>query len=238
MQIKICSTCKEEKSLDKFTKNKNGKLGVHNQCKECRKKEYQKNKKHKFEYQKKYVKENKERIKKTKKEYYEKNKEKICKKVNKYRLANKEKINKKKKEYYQENKDKIREKARIYRKERRKTDICFRLKKNIRKSIYCFMKGEKNGQKTEILIGQKMKEIKEHIEKQFNENMSWDNYGTYFHIDHIIPISLYDFTDKEQIKKCWNKRNLRPLSIKENLIKRDKLDVDLIEQYQIKDLLP
>ena len=32
---KRCSSCKEEKNLSEFNKNKSGKLGVHNQCKEC-----------------------------------------------------------------------------------------------------------------------------------------------------------------------------------------------------------
>jgi DNA-directed RNA polymerase subunit RPC12/RpoP len=35
MTTKCCSSCKSEKKLSEFNKNKSGKLGVHNQCKEC-----------------------------------------------------------------------------------------------------------------------------------------------------------------------------------------------------------
>ena len=34
---KKCSTCKTEKSFTEFNKNKNGKFGLHNQCRSCTK---------------------------------------------------------------------------------------------------------------------------------------------------------------------------------------------------------
>jgi hypothetical protein len=43
---------------------------------------------------------------------------------------------------------------------------------------------------------------------------------------------------KKICKKCWDLRNLRPLEIKENCSKQDKLDIELIKQYNIEDLLP
>ena len=62
-------------------------------------------------------------------------------------------------------------------------------------------------------------QARKHMEKQFDKNMNWDNYGTYWHIDHIRPqASLpYKTTACENFKKCWSLRNLRPLSAQENL---------------------
>jgi len=75
--------------------------------------------------------------------------------------------------------------------------------------------------------------------------MNWKNYGSYWHIDHIIPQSVYQFvnlkTKKEnldEIQKCWSLRNLRPLEKIENIKKGNKLDYDLINQYKITNLLP
>lgn len=48
--------------------------------------------------------------------------------------------------------------------------------------------------------------------------MSWDNYGEYWEIDHIIPKSQFDFTSYNDIgfQICWSLMNLRPLTVSEN----------------------
>jgi 5-methylcytosine-specific restriction endonuclease McrA len=53
--------------------------------------------------------------------------------------------------------------------------------------------------------------------------MSWDNYGTYWHIDHIIPCSNFDFSDPIQQKECFNYTNLQPLEAKANIKKSNKM---------------
>jgi hypothetical protein len=74
----------------------------------------------------------------------------------------------------------------------------------------------KNGRHWEDVVGYKLEDLKIHIEKQFDSKMSWDNYGTYWHIDHIIPRSYFSM---EQTKDCWALENLRPLEAKENIYK-------------------
>jgi hypothetical protein len=61
------------------------------------------------------------------------------------------------------------------------------------------------------------------LESKFIENMSWDNYGKVWHIDHIIPCSSWDFSNEFENKHCWNYRNLQPLGSSENQSKKDKL---------------
>ena len=63
------------------------------------------------------------------------------------------------------------------------------------------------------MVSYSFQKLKEHIESQFTPEMSWDNYGEYWEIDHIIPKNLFnfsDFTDK-QFQICWSLANLRPL---------------------------
>jgi len=64
-------------------------------------------------------------------------------------------------------------------------------------------------------------ELKEHIENQFNEHMSWDNYGDYWHLDHIVPQAalIYDSLTHPNFQKCWALNNLQPLEKTENLSK-------------------
>jgi hypothetical protein len=74
------------------------------------------------------------------------------------------------------------------------------------------------------LIGCTIDECIKHIEKQFKPGMSWSNYGLKgWHIDHIIPCSLFDLTIPDQQKKCFNYTNLQPLWAKENIKKGNKL---------------
>ena len=67
-----------------------------------------------------------------------------------------------------------------------------------------------------------LKDLYNHLEKQFKNGMTWDNYGTIWHIDHIIPQSWFDFSNKEEIKKCWSLDNLQPLLISENCRKGNR----------------
>ena len=57
------------------------------------------------------------------------------------------------------------------------------------------------------------------------------------HIDHIIPKNLYNLTEQD-LKKCWNYRNLRWITAEENLKKGCALNMDLVRTYKIQDLLP
>jgi hypothetical protein len=54
--------------------------------------------------------------------------------------------------------------------------------------------------------------------------MSWDNYGTVWHIDHKIPVSAFNLRCEEDIKRCWALKNLQPMFADENVMKSDKLD--------------
>ena len=52
--------------------------------------------------------------------------------------------------------------------------------------------------------------------------MTWENYGTYWHIDHIIPCGAFDLTKKTAQKKCFHYSNLQPLEAVENFKKNSK----------------
>jgi len=56
-------------------------------------------------------------------------------------------------------------------------------------------------------------ELREHIENQFEPRMTWENYGSYWCLDHIIPASWFNYQsyDDPECKACWRLDNLRPL---------------------------
>jgi predicted transcriptional regulator len=70
-----------------------------------------------------------------------------------------------------------------------------------------------------------IQQLKEHLESKFDEKMNWDNYGSYWDVDHIYPQSLlqYDNMQHENFLKTWSLDNLQPLSKIENIKKSNKL---------------
>lgn len=66
--------------------------------------------------------------------------------------------------------------------------------------------------------------LKKHLEKQFQNGMTWKNHTKDgWHIDHIIPCSFFDLSDPEQQKECFNYKNLQPLWAEDNLSKGNNI---------------
>jgi len=181
---------------------------------------YQKNRMGILEQTKEYQKRNKDNIRKRKKEYYIKNKDKILQHNKKYYQKNIKKIKIRNKKYRQENRDEIRK--------RRYNNINHRISHNMRGKIKDILKGKNKSASTMELIGCSIEEFKNHLEKQFVDGMSWDNYGYYgWHVDHIQPCNTFDLAIPEEQKKCFNYKNTRPLWMKDNF-SRPKDGSDLV----------
>lgn len=73
-------------------------------------------------------------------------------------------------------------------------------------------------------LGCKTYELRKYIEDQFEDWMTWDNYGLEWEIDHIVPLSKVDLTNSEEFKKVCHYTNLRPLSINANRSKGDRYE--------------
>lgn len=117
------------------------------------------------------------------------------------------------------NAEKIRERAR----QRYQSNPAYRLRMTISAYLRWCLQHGKGGRKTEELLGFSMAQLREHLERQFHVGMGWHNYGQW-HIDHIVPISSFQFTTTEdpEFSACWALTNLRPMWAAENLRKADK----------------
>jgi hypothetical protein len=69
-------------------------------------------------------------------------------------------------------------------------------------------------------LGADLAFIREWISAMFTEEMSWQNYGSVWVIDHIVPFRMFDLFNEEDVLICWNYRNLMPLLDKDNLKKQ------------------
>ena len=108
-----------------------------------------------------------------------------------------------------------------YYRQLRKESPKYRLDCNMGILICQSLKGKKGGRRWEILVNYTLKDLMEYLESQFDENMMWENYGIYWHVDHIRPRSFFKYTsaDDPEFKKCWALENLQPLERIANLRK-------------------
>ena len=112
--LKICSKCGVEKSVEEFRKGRNQcKLCQSEHNKEYRKEHYINNKEYYKEYRKEYQINNKEKLKEIHEEYYIKHKDSLKEQFKEYYIKHKDEILEYQKEYRINNKDEILE----YRKE-------------------------------------------------------------------------------------------------------------------------
>jgi hypothetical protein len=127
--------------------------------------------------------------------------------------------------YYWQNRPKMLNHMAVYARKKYNSDPQYRFKclmRNHVKRIFRKAKTKKEGRTIEYL-GCSMLHARKHIEKQFNRGMHWNNHGTVWHIDHIIPLAEFDLTDPMQRKRANHFTNLQPLSVADNMQKRDKI---------------
>lgn len=125
--------------------------------------------------------------------------------------------------YYQQNKEKMIKQACLYKSNLLKTDLNARLKQNLRNRLYWAVKDNYKGGSAVGNLGCTIPELKAYLESKFQPGMTWENYSFKgWHIDHVVPLSRFDLTKLEEVKKACHYSNLQPLWAEDNLSKGDK----------------
>lgn len=189
-------------SLDKFYKQSKRKDGRGAMCKSCMKEKYRDSRKKNYQ------------------EHKEERKEYQLNYSKKYRKENSEYFE----NYRKNNKEHIHSLIIKRARERRKEDPAFRILCSARSRLHQVLKSKKCDS-TINLIGCTPNELKQHLENQFIEGMSWDNYGEW-HIDHIKPCAAFNFELEEKQSECFHYSNLQPLWAIDNLKKSAKYIVE------------
>jgi hypothetical protein len=252
--IKKCSRYGEYKLRKEFYPHKKSLDKLNYNCKQCDAEYYQTNKKPLTPEQKerhriaslKYFRNNKEKYK----DYHKRPERKEYNKL--YRERNKEKLKEQARQRYYNNKknvewlekkrakgrefskqyakkypDKVRETDNRCKHNRRKKDIGFRIKTNLRNRLVKVLKNVNKSASTIKLLGCSIEYLKEHLQNQFTDGMSWKNYGSgkgKWSIDHKIACINFDLRKEEEQRKCFNWKNLQPLWVEENSRKGGKLE--------------
>lgn len=251
---KICTKCEEEKPFSEFVKRVASKDGLGHRCKPCvslyqSARRNGENRERILAEKRDWFKKNKEEIAIRSKAHYQANKKRILAQNKVYRSleSSKAKAKTRYKSYYEANKERIlavnkiwnkthkeqlREIAKKWRKRKWNNDPLYKLKMSISLHIRLSMRhvaGAKKRQKTCEILECSVSEFKTCIEKQFEEGMTWDNWGRLdkeWQLDHIVPVSLGK--TEEEIIHLNHYSNFRPLWSKENMLKSDKLILNII----------
>ena len=239
LMSKICNGCKINKDITFYYKDTKLKSGYRGKCKDCTKKCIMK-----YENKPFISEENRNcsicTLNKSINEFYKNIKSKngyfsYCKTChNNKRNDNLENIDKnklkqRKKKYLILNRNKINSNN----KERYKNDINFRIKQCLRARLRHVINSSVKKSSSLLLLDCDLLFFKKWIEYQFEEWMSWDNYGKW-QFDHVIPCSYYDLNNINNQNECFNWKNYQPLQKEKNLSKNNKFDKNIINTHKIK----
>lgn len=208
IECKSCSKCENWFSLSEFQKNMNFSWdGLANYCKACSK----------INDGAKYLK-RKDAVTKRSKEYYQENKSYVTQRNKAYQEKHREEIGLYKSNWQKENREKRNKRL----SERYRNEPNYRIAVNLRNRLLVALKNNQRSSPTLALLGCSIDFFRQHMESMFVGEMSWNNHGTIWHIDHIKPCAKFDLSDGSHQKICFHYTNMQPLFVKDNLIKGDR----------------
>jgi hypothetical protein len=223
-----CRVCHIEKEIEFMVKHKTDKI-----CKECNKIYRKTNYKYKTRPWNNI--ENKKICRKCDKEldleFFHKHKggkygvDTICKTCILTIVNNPQGIERAKK-WNKDNKEIVNKRAVLRDKILSKEDPQYRIKKHLRVRMWEVIikkaKSTRDG-KIEDIIGCSIENYRNHIEKQFKPDMTWENHGILWEIDHIKPLDSFDLTKPINQKQAFSYLNTQPLYKSENRSKKNKI---------------
>jgi len=130
------------------------------------------------------------------------------------------------KRWQKKNPEKVRKTQNKYKRNRARIDPKYNLNRRMGCMIWQSLKGNKKGRHWETLVGYTLNDLTKHLKNTVPKEYTWQDYlKGKFHIDHIKPISAFNFIkpEDEEFKQCWALDNLQLLLAEDNLRKGKKL---------------
>jgi hypothetical protein len=147
-----------------------------------------------------------------------------------WRNKNKAHFNKYMSEYRK--KDEVREKIRIWRRNKYINNPTEKIYQNLRCKYRNCMYDEPLFNSKKHVFGCCYEFFHRWIEYNFKDEMDYWNYGTYWHYDHLRPVSSFNIETLNDNQECFGWKNTIPLTSLENLQKADKVLPEMISYYE------
>lgn len=206
---KICCKCNQEKELNNFCFDKTRADQLNPWCKECA-----------AAFGKAFREKNSEKLSIKGKERRKRDIEKVLKREKVNRERNREKCLESGARWKRENREANNATSRVYARERKKVDVSYKLRSYLTSRLWEVLRHQKatKSSRTIILLGCSIEEFRTHLESQFTEGMTWDNYGEW-HVDHKKPCAAFNLSKEEDQRICFHYTNMQPLWKEENIKK-------------------
>lgn len=199
-ELKTCNKCRKELPVEFFTKRKDSRDGFAYDCKACRST---------------YI---SSRYRQNPEKYKEIHKKQMVKDQlltgDKYHSTH---------SWRRKNPDRVYNQNKEYLKKRRQSDIAFRIRCNLRSRLAMALKSTVKSGSAIKDLGCTIPELKQYLESRFVEGMTWENWSrSGWHIDHIMPLTAFDLSNRQEILRACHFTNLQPLWSKDNQRKGGK----------------
>lgn len=114
-----------------------------------------------------------------------------------------------------------------YARERRRNNLHVRILGILRVRISRAVKRNSKSRSSASLLGCSIQNLIIMLESMFEPGMTWENYGSAWHIDHIIPCAIFDLSKPAHQQRCFHFSNLQPLWAADNYAKGAKVEPDV-----------
>ena len=161
-------------------------------------------------------------------------KDDVSKYNKKYKSDNKDDIKVYNHNYNLDNRKAIQTRQTKTQRERKKIDANYKLSCSLRNRLLHALKAQSTDKtiSTFNLLSCDIKQFTEWLEFQFDKEMTFENHGTYWHMDHCIPCSKWDLTNEENQKKCFHWSNIQPMKALDNIVKNNNMNVkEILTQH-------
>merc|ERR1711991_129039 len=215
-----CKTCRKESARQWHSDNRETSLANKKAWHEANRdkmlanmsRRYYGNREEDLESRRQWRNENPDRVKAWNDKAYKKHRDKILKQKKEYGKKNRKRINK-------------------YQREKYQNDMSYKIAVLTRSRVRDFIKGDVKESSALEYLGKDLDFVQAWLNFQFYDGMDFSNHGDYWHIDHVTPCESFDLTNEEELKKCFNWKNLQPLRAKKNISKGDKIrQKSIVEQ--------
>lgn len=154
--------------------------------------------------------------------WQERNRHKVNASNTRYREKNRDRCREMTAAWTSKNITYVRDYLKEYARRKRREDANFKLASRLRTRVRSAIRNNQRAGSAVRDLGCTIPELRAYFETKFASGMSWDNHGDW-HIDHIIPLSSFDLTNREQFLRACHYTNLQPLWAVDNLIKSNKV---------------
>lgn len=168
------------------------------------------------------------------KSYKTRNKQYISEYNKTYKKDNKNAIDTYNKKYYNEHRETELARTKATHKRLLATNPSFKMAHYMRKRMRTALNGTNKSESTKELLGCDIEFFQKWIEYQFIKEMTMQNYGSVWHLDHVVPCASFDLTNSFNQRKCFHWTNYQPMLGDENIAKGDKIMPELINEHEEK----